>query len=235
MNDQSKIFCDILHSKADGPAFNIFPLLTNCALDIICETAMGKKINAQKDSNSEYVKAIYKSSYLFYQRQTSPWLWSDFMYKLTPAGAKWRKYIATLHSFTNQVIQERKLELQNHDETSTDLGRKKKIAFLDLLLKESKGGTVLSNEDMREEVDTFMFAGYDTTATNMTFTLYMLAKHPQIQRKCQEELDHIFGGSDRPAESADLAKMKYLESCLKESLRLLKNTSMKTKYNENDI
>ena len=228
MNDHSKIFCDILSAKADGPAFNIFPLVTHCALDIICETAMGKNINAQKDSDSEYVKAVYESSDLVFQRQKGPWLWSDFVYKLTPAGAKWRKCISILHSFTNQVIQERKLELQNDEETKTDdLGRKKKMAFLDLLIKESKGGTVLSDEDIREEVDTFMFEGHDTTATNMTFTLYMFATHPEIQQKCQEELDQIFAGSDRPAESADLANMKYLESCLKESLRSLQKAKIK--------
>ena len=77
----------------------------------------------------------------------------------------------------------------------------------------------VSDEDIREEVDTFMFEGHDTTACNMTFTLWLMASHPDIQHKCQEELDDIFNGSDRPATSEDLSKMKYLEACLKESLR----------------
>jgi cytochrome P450 len=78
---------------------------------------------------------------------------------------------------------------------------------------------VLSDEDIREEVDTFMFEGHDTTAANMSFSLYLLATHPDIQRRCQAELDGIFEESDRDATSADLGQMKYMEVCLKESLR----------------
>merc|ERR1712112_338570 len=91
------------------------------------------------------------------------------------------------------------------------VGKKQKLAFLDLLVEASKGGTVLSDCDIREEVDTFMFEGHDTTATNMSFTLWLLATHPEIQSKCQEELDSIFDGDQiRSATSQDLAKMKYI-------------------------
>ena len=57
--------------------------------------------------------------------------------------------------------------------------------------------------------------GHDTTATNMSFSLYLLATHPDIQTKCQEELQTIFGNDQRSATSQDLANMKYIEMCLK--------------------
>ena len=46
-----------------------------------------------------------------------------------------------------------------------------------------------------------------------------MATHPEIQRKCQEELQSIFGDDDRLATSQDLASMRYIELCLKEGLR----------------
>ena len=49
--------------------FDVFPLVTHCALDIICETAMGKSVGAQEDSDSDYVRAIYSASDIVFNRQ----------------------------------------------------------------------------------------------------------------------------------------------------------------------
>jgi len=239
MNKQSSILCNILEPLAGKNVFDIFPFVTHCALDIICETAMGKSIGAQANSGTDYVKAIYAASDIIFQRQRSPWLWDDRIFAITPAGFQWRKGLKILHGYTNKVIKERKEERGSNTTKETgdeDLGVKKRYAFLDLLLEASEGGRVLSDEDIREEVDTFMFEGHDTTAANMSFTLYLLATHPEIQKKCWEELDNIFeGDQDRPATSEDLGRMKYLESCLKESLRLYQSVPVISRVLAEDI
>ena len=40
------------------------------------------------------------------------------------------------------------------------------------------------------------FAGHDTTASALGWTLYMLAKYPEHQRKCQDEIDQILAGRE---------------------------------------
>jgi len=240
MNRQSSVLCDLLAKKADtNQEFDVFPLITHCALDIICETAMGRSINAQENSDTDYVRAIYRSSDLVFLRQRSPWLWNDWVYRASPAGRESRRHVDLMHRFTEQVIRERRQELMEDDSDTFDavdeLGRKKKVAFLDLLIRESKGGLVLSDQDIREEVDTFMFEGHDTTAANMTFSLFLLASHPEIQRQCQEELDNLFQGSDREVTHADLSGMKYLECCIKESLRLYQSVPIMSRTTGEDV
>ncbi|XP_011859691.1 PREDICTED: cytochrome P450 4C1-like [Vollenhovia emeryi] len=71
--------------------------------------------------------------------------------------------------------------------TYFDLVRKKRLAMLDLLIAASRDG-LLTELDIREEVDTFMFAGHDTTAMALCYILMLLAEHKYVQVsiiKCQ--------------------------------------------------
>ena len=61
--------------------------------------------------------------------------------------------------------------------------RKKKIAFLDLLLQmRLSDGSALSNSDIQEEVDTFMFEGHDTTTCSLAWTIFLIGLYPEVIR-----------------------------------------------------
>ncbi|KAI7815567.1 cytochrome p450 [Rhyzopertha dominica] len=106
------------------------------------------------------------------------------------------------------------------DVDDNDIGEKKRMAFLDLMIEASQNGVVINDEEIKEQVDTIMFEGHDTTAAGSSFFLCMMGVHQHIQDRVIQELDEIFGDSDRPATFADTLEMKYLERCLMETLRL---------------
>ena len=65
--------------------------------------------------------------------------------------------------------------------------------FVDRLLELSDEGYNLSDESMENEVLTLMVAGYDTTSSGASHTLYCLASYQDIQEKARIEIDSIFG------------------------------------------
>lgn len=106
------------------------------------------------------------------------------------------------------------------DQDENDIGEKRRMAFLDLMIETKKGGANLTDEEIKEEVDTIMFEGHDTTAAGSSFVLCQLGTHQDIQARVYEEIRGIFGDSDRPITFADTLELKYLERVILESLRL---------------
>jgi cytochrome P450 family 4 len=205
---------------------DIYPFVTLCALDIICETAMGTTINAQRNEESEYVQSVKEMGRIIIERALVPHKNNEFLFRFTKDYQIQKKALNILHEYTNNVINKRREELLKEyssklRENSVDMGIKKKMAFLDLLLQATVDDRPLTNEEIREEVDTFMFEGHDTTASGISFALYSLANNPEAQEKAYEEQVALFGKEKNPTVTyGDLQEMKYLELVIKEALRL---------------
>ena len=102
-----------------------------------------------------------------------------------------------------------------------DLGIKKRQALLDVLLQSSINGQPLTDVQIRDEVNTFMFEGHDTTTSATSLCLYLLSRHPKIQQKLFHEIHAHFGDNlARPVTYRDLQELNYLNCVVKESLRL---------------
>ncbi|XP_046668651.1 LOW QUALITY PROTEIN: cytochrome P450 4c3-like [Homalodisca vitripennis] len=240
--EQSDIFVEKLQKECGQGTFNIFPYVTLCALDIICETAMGHQVQAQSNSDSEYVRAVYEIGSIVQTRQAKLWLQPDWLFRMSSLHKRHQNCINILHSFSNKVITDRKAEISKNKsqgeqlfDEKEDLGGKKRLAFLDLLIEASQDGKVLSDEDIREEVDTFMFEGHDTTSAGISWLLFLLGWHPDIQDKVVAEIEAVFGGEDRPLTMKDLTSMKYLECCIKEALRLYPSVPIMARSLQEDI
>lgn len=200
---------------------------------------MGIKIHAQEKEDSDYVTSVKEMGRIIIERAISPLKQFEFFYLMSRDYQKEKKALKILHSTTNSVIKKRREELQkknSFDYEYDGFGKKKRLAFLDLLIQSTVDGQPLSDDDIREEVDTFMFEGHDTTSSGISFTLYSLATNPKVQEKVCDELHEIFeGDKERAATYKDLQDMKYLEMVIKESLRLYPPVPMYNRVLDSDV
>jgi cytochrome P450 len=79
-------------------------------------------------------------------------------------------------------------------------------------------GAAMSDVQLRDEAVTMLLAGHETTALTLTYAVYSLSEHPEVAARVRAELDRELGG--RPATSADLPRLKYLDAVMRETLRL---------------
>ncbi|XP_073836385.1 cytochrome P450 4d8-like isoform X1 [Musca autumnalis] len=230
---QSTVLLDCLAERADGKTpFDIMPYICSAAMDIITETAMGVNVNAQTDKNMPYTMAVKEMTSLSMWRFIRTYLNDEIVFSILHPFKKLRqnKLIKIMHKFTRSVIEERRRELEKRlksKENITDhdphgIGMRKHMALMDVLLQATTAdGVPLSDEDIREEVDTFMFEGHDTTTTALCFTLYLISRHPEVQQKLLDEIYDIFGKRIAdPFTITKLNELKYMECVIKESLRL---------------
>ena len=77
----------------------------------------------------------------------------------------------------------------------------------------------LTEDEMISNSFVFLLAGFETTANCLGFTAYLLAKYPEIQQRLYEEIEEVFGSTDR-IDYEQAQKATYLEMVISESLRL---------------
>ncbi|XP_057368149.1 cytochrome P450 4c3-like [Daphnia carinata] len=217
--------------------FDIMPMMTRFALDILCETTMGRKSNNEEKKKAylENTMAIHR---LNMERILKPWLQIKWIFKMSALGRLSTYYIAAAHAFCNEVIEDRRQFLKeekekqanqsvdgdvvnNNIEQDSDLySSRKRPAFLDTLLQASEENPDFTDAQIRDEVSIFMIAGHETVAISFAKFLYLMAKHPEHQQLMVDELAEVFGDSNRPCTSNDFAQLKYLDCCIKETMRL---------------
>jgi len=222
----------LLKATAENPkGFNISPFISRLALDIICQTAMGVSVEAQLNPENQYLKDVSRINKILFLRGAKPWLWNPLMNFVIGAGWEERKLVNKLHDFTNTVIRERKANFVNAKRDKSI-----KLSFLDTLLSVADEHG-LTEEDIREEVDTFMFEGHDTTAAGMSWAMYLIGRNEDVQRKLHEEIDRVLSEAEDPNELSqeDLRKMTYLEWTIKESLRLFPSVPLFCRRVNEDI
>jgi cytochrome P450 len=87
-----------------------------------------------------------------------------------------------------------------------------------LLAARDEHGRPLSEQLVRDEMMTLFLAGHETTALALSYSFYLLAKHPAAEAELAAELDAVLG--DDPPTAADVPRLRYTEWVVRESMRL---------------
>ncbi|KAK5643673.1 hypothetical protein RI129_007518 [Pyrocoelia pectoralis] len=218
-NDHSLVLVESLREKVGEAEFDIQPHLSTCTINVLLETVMGINKETLGDQAPKYSQYVQKLARLAHMRVYKFWLRPDIIFRFSKIKKEQDKYIKIVHGLTEKVIKERKKRYESR--IQDDQVDEKWTVFMDSLLRaKDENGVGLTDEDIKAEVMTMMFAGQDTTSTTVGFSLSLLGIYQDIQDKVVEELDKVLGNSNKPITFEDMQNLQYLEQVVQETLRL---------------
>ncbi|CAG9769847.1 unnamed protein product [Ceutorhynchus assimilis] len=191
---------------------DVTPLISDYTLLTISETSMGTKLDLQTQEGRNYKKAVDDIGKVVYERIVAPWLWYPRIFDLSSFRKVEYRSLKILHSFTDNIIKKRSENFKTFDEDFENSYTKRKYPLLDILLNTKFKHNSIDDRGIREEVDTFMFEGHDTTAASLNFTTMLLANHAEIQQVYQEIINILGTDLSTKPTYADLQQMSLLES-----------------------
>jgi cytochrome P450 len=135
-----------------------------------------------------------------------------------PAHRRFKDNLRIINAFVDERIAEGR---HNPDQNN----------LLGLLLRarDEETGAMMDAQQLRDEVITLFFAGFETTARSLTWGWYMLTRHLDAQQKIQAEVDAVLGA--RLPAIDDLFALNYTRQVVDETLRLYPPTALLARQN----
>ncbi|XP_041640225.1 cytochrome P450 3A40-like [Cheilinus undulatus] len=190
------------------------------SMDVVTSTAFSVDIDSLNNPSDPFVNNIKKM--LKFDLLNPLLLLVAFFPFMGPVLQKFEFsfFPASVTDFFYAALQKLKTERETNK-------KKARVDFLQLMIDSQKendpSGAVhekgLSDHEILSQAMIFLFAGYETSSSSLTFLAYNLARNPDVMKKLQKEIDTTFPNK-APVEYQALMQMEYLESAINESLRL---------------
>ncbi|HEX2129764.1 MAG TPA: cytochrome P450 [Solirubrobacterales bacterium] len=186
-----------------GGVVDIYEWMRNLAMRI----AMRALLGLDPDDEGHGAEAAFH-----FERALSFYGTEFHLRLLRGPGSPWRRLVRSREVLDRIVYSEIAERRRAPDHERRDI--------LSLLLSaRDEDGSALSDEEIRDQVMTLMFAGHDTSTSTLTFLLYELARNPGALAKLQQEQDEVLGpGAPTPAQLH--GELPYLDQVMDETLRL---------------
>ncbi len=199
---QDAIKAELSHLESDT-TLDVFPLMGDLAFQVVARALFSHSdIRDRMRILQDITEANQK---MLIREMRQPYL--VWWFKLSGQIKKHLKYSEESRVLLNDIIEER-----------IGLAREKDD-LLDMLLKATyEDGTHMAREQLIDEVLILFTAGHETTANALSFTLFLLAKHPEIQQKVYKEIqDNV--GPDMDVMDW-ISKLPLTQQCIEEAMRL---------------
>ncbi|EHA98417.1 Cytochrome P450 3A13 [Heterocephalus glaber] len=187
------------------------------SMDVTTGTSFGVNVDSLNNPKDPFVEKIKKI--LKFQFFDPLFLLILFFPFLTPVLEA-----LNISVFPRDVINFFKISIEGIKESRLKEKQKHRVDFLQLMMNSQKSkGTVshkaLSDLELVAQSIIFIFAGYETTSSALSFIMYELATHLDVQKKLQQEIDTVLSNKT-PATYDALVQMEYLDMVVNETLRL---------------
>lgn len=207
-------------AKAQAGPIDVMAEMQHATLDVIVETILGGAdpafgFDRIATTVEDYIQTMGKPDMLD-MFGTPNWV-------PRPWGGKGRRAAEGLKQSAVNAIERRRAS----GETRNDL--------LGLLLaaRDPETGKGLSDDELRDNVVTFIGAGHETTALTLTFSLYLIANAPDIQERLLREALDVCG--DKPVDAAMIDAMPFHEQVVKEAMRLYPPVAIIDRVAQEDV
>ncbi|CAH0697154.1 unnamed protein product [Spodoptera exigua] len=236
MNTQAqRLVSQLAKVAAKGPV-DVTDYLTEYILRLVCRTSLGLEAIDQDMIDNKYAKMVEEMANIVVRRTLSLGLHPSFVFNLTSMRRRQEELRLYNKQVIDPIIQKRKSDLTSTKYTISDdvsVSGKFKPA-LDLMLHLSNEQYLLSDEEIRAHLNTFVAASYDTTSVAMQTVLLVLGSYPDTQDRVYNEVQDVFGNNENLTKH-DMTKLVYLEAVIKEVLRVYNVLPMIARNIDTDI
>jgi cytochrome P450 len=186
----------------DGEQRDVAKDMTRLTLEIVVKTLFNSDVSNDADHIGAILSQIVKP---FASQATLKWIADNRL--PTPGHYRYFNAVREIDKIIYRIIGERRA-------SGSDEGD-----LLSMLLQaQDEDGSQMSDAQLRDEVMTLFLAGHETTALALSWSWYLLAMHPEAERRFHAELADVLGG--RTPEVSDLPQLKFTEMIAKEAMRL---------------
>jgi thromboxane-A synthase len=109
--------------------------------------------------------------------------------------------------------------------------------FIDLVRKarDPESGIRLDNDEVRDQLNLFVLAGYETTANTLAFTAFLVSQNPHAEAKLVEEINRLAPDKEKRLTFRELAEFTYISNVVNEALRLYPPGAMLAREANRDV